>query len=291
MEKNLKNYISTLKNNLFITQELNNKVGYINKQLQLLLESNKLRYEEKIQFGGSLKETDELNDELDSKIKNLTEKVERIKQKALKIQEKTNSNLEKTIKSISSFNKLNQEVDNMLGDDKKMEEVISQIDINKIFNLSKTSESNLLLESSEKTQNEKDVLIARYTFINDLFNIFIIKSKDFSKYIPENLYNEKYKNEYTILTKELIKERNKNINTLLQIFNFDRDEILELIEENTYNDIVRLINDEKNNNIEVKESDLKLIMKLDVGINNLNNDNPELFDKFRSSKDINIREL
>ena len=291
MEKNLKNYISTLKNNLFITQELNNKVGYINKQLQLLLESNKLRYEEKNQFGGSLKETDELNEELDSKIKNLTEKVERIKQKALKIQEKTNSNLEKTIKSISSFNKLNQEVDNMLGDDKKMEEVISQIDINKIFNLSKTSESNLLLESSEKTQNEKDVLVARYAFINDLIIIFILNSKYFNKYIPENLYNEKYKNEYTILTEELIKERNKNINTLLQIFNFNRDEILELIEENTYNDIVRLINDEKNNNIIVKESDLKLIMKLDVGINNLNNENPGLFDKFRTSKDIDIKEL
>lgn len=289
MEKNLKNYISTLKNNLFITQELNNKVGYINKQLQLLLESNKLRYEEKNQFGGSLKENDKLNDELDFKIKNLTEKVERIKQKALKIQEKTNSNLEKTIKSISSFNKLNQEVDNMLGDDKKMEEVISQIDINKIFNLSKPSESNLSLESSETTQN--DVLVARYAFINDLIIIFIIKSKDFSKYIPENLYNEKYKNEYTILTKELIKERNKNINTLFQIFNLNRNEILELIEENTYNDIVRLINDEKNNNIIVKESDLKLIMKLDVGINNLNNDNPELFNNFRTSKDIDIKEL
>ena len=37
--------------------------------------------------------------------------------------------------------------------------------------------------------------------------------------------------EYTILTKELIKERNKNINTLLQIFNFDRDEILDILAE------------------------------------------------------------
>ena len=282
MEKNFKNYISTLKNNLFITQNLNSQVDIINKQLQLLLESNKLRYKEKNQYGGSLKENDKLNDELDFKIKNLTEKVEKIKQKALKIQEKTNSNLEKTIKSISSFNKLNQEVDDMLGDDKKMEEVISQIDINKILNLSKKPESNLLLESNDTKQHEKDVLVARYTFINDLINIFILNSKYFNKYIPENLFDEKYKDKYTILSKELIEERNKYIETLFIMFESFKNEILKLIDENTYNDIFRLINDEKTNNIEVKKSDLQLIMKLDVGINNLNNNNPKLFDKFKT---------
>ena len=188
MKKNLKkNYISALKNNLLITQNLNNQVGTINKQLKLLIESNELRYEEIIQYGGSLKQNEELNDDLDLKISSLSEKVKRLKQKAIEIQEKTNKNLEKTIKSISSFNKLNKEVDDMLGDDDKMQEVVSQIDINKILNFTKTSNSNLLLESAEPIKKKsitiQDVLNARYYLINIFINIFIIKSKNFNEYI------------------------------------------------------------------------------------------------------------
>lgn len=283
MEKNLKkNYISALKNNLLITHYLNNQVGTINKQLKLLIESNELRYEERIQYGGNLNQNEELNNNLDSKISSLSEKVKKIKQKAIEIQEKTNKNLKKTIKSISSFNKLNKEVDDMLGDDNKIEEVLSQIDINKILNLTKTSSSNLLLESGEtKEKKNKDVLTARYYLINDLIKMFILKSKNFDDYIPENLYDEKYKNKFTILTKELNEERIKNINNLYMILDSKKEDLIKLIDKKTFENIFRLINDEKNNNIIVEYSDLELIMKLDLGINNIYDKNPELFDKLK----------
>ena len=128
MEKNIKKYISNVKNVNILLENINKDIELLNKKLDLLKEVNNLRLDNKtellenilknkVQIGGSgVSENLKMNDELDIKIKNLQDKVNEIRKKTSTLQAITKENLQKTKDNINNLVQLTESVDSIMGD-------------------------------------------------------------------------------------------------------------------------------------------------------------------------------
>ena len=128
MEKNIKKYISNVKNIHLLLENINKDILRLNNKLELLKEVNNVRLDEKhtlleniinkkVQIGGAgVSNNLEMNDELDLKIKNLQEKVDAIVKKTRTLQDITQANIEKTQSNITNLSQLNDSVNSIIGD-------------------------------------------------------------------------------------------------------------------------------------------------------------------------------
>ena len=128
MEKNIKKYISNVKNIHLLLENINKDILTLNNKLELLKEVNNVRLDEKhelikniinkkVQTGGSgVSNNLEMNDELDLKIKNLQDKVDAIVKKTRTLQEITHANIKKTQTNIANLSQLNNSVNSIIGD-------------------------------------------------------------------------------------------------------------------------------------------------------------------------------
>lgn len=128
MEKNIKKYISNVKNVHILLENINKDIESLNKKLELLKDVNNVRLDEKadlleniiknkVQIGGSgVSENLKMNDELDEKIKNLQDKVKKIREKTSTLQAITKENLQKTKDNINNLVQLTESVDSIMGD-------------------------------------------------------------------------------------------------------------------------------------------------------------------------------
>ena len=171
MEKNIKKYISNVKNIHFLLDNINKDIESLNKKLELLKQVNNVRLNEKtklvenilknkVQIGGSgVSENLKMNNELDIKIKNLQEKVNKIREKTTTLQEITKENLQKTKNNINNLVQLTESVESIMGDPE-----VTKIINDKISKFSQEDYSNIIKNKS------KDNLIEK-----------IINNKDYSK--------------------------------------------------------------------------------------------------------------
>lgn len=154
MEKNIKKYISNVKNIHLLLENINKDILTLNNKLELLKEVNNVRLDEKhilikniinkkVQTGGSgVSNNLEMNDELDLKIKNLQDKVDAIVKKTRTLQEITQANIEKTQANLANLNQLNNSVNSIVGD--------PDVTINLNENISKLKQEDYEQYSSEE---------------------------------------------------------------------------------------------------------------------------------------------
>lgn len=166
MEKNIKKYISNIKNIHLLLGDINKDILKLNKKLELLTDVNNVRLDEKaelfkniiknkVQIGGDgVSENLKMNDELDLKIKNLQEKVANIRKKTADLQEITGKNIQKTIDNMKSISQLTESVDSIMGnptDTEKMVNDIKKLSYNEIVDVAEnitTKGSNLITKDN-----------------------------------------------------------------------------------------------------------------------------------------------